>query len=209
MRKKLIKRVRRLFGAAPPPKKKGQGKLHDREKLVRWLPKGGTIIEVGVDVGDFSDLMLRALAPEKLHLVDPWKAFEEEKYDRSMYGAHIGQQTMNARFRSVKERFAEEPRVEIHRMMSLPAAEKFADGGVDIVYLDADHSESGVTGDVLAYWPKLKVGGILCGDDYHRGGWWGDGVIHGFGLILGRRDAMVGFKSGGQIAVQKINGEGA
>lgn len=36
----------------------------------------------------------------------------------------------------------------------------------DLIYIDADHSYEGVRGDIEAYTPLLKDGGILFGDDY-------------------------------------------
>lgn len=37
---------------------------------------------------------------------------------------------------------------------------------VDFVFVDGDHSEKGVRGDVLAWLPKIKGGGILAFHDY-------------------------------------------
>ena len=43
-----------------------------REKLLELLPKGGTVAELGVDNGDFSQKILSINQPEKLYLVDFW-----------------------------------------------------------------------------------------------------------------------------------------
>lgn len=45
------------------------------------------------------------------------------------------------------------------------AADEFADGSVDLVFLDADHSYKGVKADLAAWRPKVKPGGILAGHD--------------------------------------------
>ena len=34
------------------------------------------------------------------------------------------------------------------------------------MYLDARHDYCGVTDDLRAYWPKLRAGGVLSGDDF-------------------------------------------
>jgi len=47
------------------------------------------------------------------------------------------------------------------------AANQFKDGSVDFVFVDADHSEEGVTKDILSWWPKLKSTGVIAGHDYH------------------------------------------
>lgn len=37
---------------------------------------------------------------------------------------------------------------------------------IDFLYVDADHSEASVRADLAAWWPHLKVGGLITGDDY-------------------------------------------
>ena len=37
---------------------------------------------------------------------------------------------------------------------------------VDLVFIDGDHSYKGCKKDILAYEPKLKPNGVLCGHDY-------------------------------------------
>lgn len=39
-------------------------------------------------------------------------------------------------------------------------------GGIDFLYVDADHSYASVKADLVAWWPLLGLGGLLCGDDY-------------------------------------------
>jgi len=39
-------------------------------------------------------------------------------------------------------------------------------GLVDFVFVDADHSYEGCKRDIIAWWPKVRVGGYLCGHDY-------------------------------------------
>jgi hypothetical protein len=45
-------------------------------------------------------------------------------------------------------------------------ATKFDDNFFDYIYIDANHSYMPVYQDLLAWWPKLKSGGLFCGDDY-------------------------------------------
>lgn len=50
--------------------------------------------------------------------------------------------------------------------LSWDAANRFADGTVDAVYIDADHARESVARDIAAWWPKLKRGGIMAGHDF-------------------------------------------
>ena len=36
--------------------------------------------------------------------------------------------------------------------------------------IDADHSYAAVQADAAAWWPKVRAGGYLCGDDYGNPG---------------------------------------
>ena len=52
------------------------------------------------------------------------------------------------------------------RNSSTAAAQTFLDGSVDFVYLDARHTYDAVREDLQAWWPKIREGGILAGEDY-------------------------------------------
>lgn len=52
------------------------------------------------------------------------------------------------------------------RMTSLEGATKFADGEIDFLMLDGDHSYEAVKADIAAWLPKMKKGGVISGDDY-------------------------------------------
>jgi len=48
------------------------------------------------------------------------------------------------------------------------ATRLIADNCADLIFIDADHRYSCVKQDILNYWPKLKIGGVLCGRDYDK-----------------------------------------
>lgn len=51
---------------------------------------------------------------------------------------------------------------------SSPAmAEKIDDGSLDFVFIDGDHTEIGVTRDILAWAPKVTRSGMVLGHDCH------------------------------------------
>jgi predicted O-methyltransferase YrrM len=49
---------------------------------------------------------------------------------------------------------------------SAQAASMFSDHSVDFLYVDASHTYDGVTKDLEAWWPKVKHGGVVAGDDW-------------------------------------------
>jgi len=55
------------------------------------------------------------------------------------------------------------------RMTSTEAAATYADNTLDFVFIDAQHDYDSVHADILAWWPKVKIGGIIAGHDYNPG----------------------------------------
>jgi predicted O-methyltransferase YrrM len=53
-------------------------------------------------------------------------------------------------------------------MLSLVAARLlgYLDVTADLVFLDGDRDEAGVRQDLIGYWPLVRPGGVLCGDDF-------------------------------------------
>jgi cephalosporin hydroxylase len=52
------------------------------------------------------------------------------------------------------------------RMHSVQAAKLFDDESIDFIFIDADHKYESVKADLLAWYPKVKQGGIIAGHDY-------------------------------------------
>ena len=62
-----------------------------------------------------------------------------------------------------------EGRYEMHQAMTTEAVREFDDGYFDFIYVDATHSYKDSKADVESWWPKLRVGGVMAGDDYFNG----------------------------------------
>lgn len=59
---------------------------------------------------------------------------------------------------------------------SSEASSLVEDRSLDICFLDADHRYSRISRDIIAWKPKVKVGGILCGHDYDSPGFDGQHI---------------------------------
>lgn len=57
-------------------------------------------------------------------------------------------------------------RVQVIRECSWEAADHVADGVLDFVFIDADHSYDAVCKDIKAWRPKVRGGGLISGHDY-------------------------------------------
>ena len=59
------------------------------------------------------------------------------------------------------------------RMDSVSAAKMYPDRSLDFVFIDAGHDYGSVMADLVAWTPKVKVGGVIAGHDYE----WHEGVM--------------------------------
>lgn len=152
-----------------------------RDFLLDMLPRDSVGVEIGVHLGDFSQRILDAIAPRRLHLVDPWKHEASETYRSAWYGGKVadGQLGMDARYLGVCARFEaqiQERRVVLHRGDSAEAMAKFDDDSLDWVYVDGNHLYDYVKIDLALSLRKVRAGGYITGDDYSDGGWWDGGA---------------------------------
>jgi len=179
-----------------------------RAASVQNMPAKSTIVEIGVHKGDFSARILKNARPKKLILIDPWKYFESDEYSQSHYGGgRQSQSQMDERYEGVLRRFGHEIEaglVEVKRSFSYDAANAFSDEEIDCVYIDGDHSYEGVKRDIDAFFPKVRRGGLIFGDDYVLGQWWRDGVCRAFHERLAEGECIIHFKIDDQICLKKL-----
>ncbi len=124
--------------------------------------------EIGVFSGSFSYNVLLKKNPKKLYLIDPWTFPHQPRFQDET--DPNGQPQMNRMYQNVCDLFHPFENVEIIRERSELAHELFEDNYFDYVYIDGEHSYNAVLSDLTNYLPKIKVGGLLIGDDY---GWEG------------------------------------
>jgi len=169
--------------------------LKTREDLPRELPVAAAVVaEVGVAEGSFAALLLER-GPSCLVLVDPWIHQPVRVYRDD---ANLTRDRFEDAFTSVQKRFTPYANVEIVRGFSVPVAETYADGFFDVVYIDANHAVDAVFADLLAWFPKVRPGGWLCGDDFAP--MW-PGVVEAvlaFSRRLGRAGRVLDLRGAGQ-----------
>jgi SAM-dependent methyltransferase len=119
-------------------------------------PKG-VGIELGVAEGSFSEMILRATEATDFYLysVDMWagdRGHNVDEYRRTI----VRLEPWKARNTILKMTFDD----------ALPL---FADSYFDFIYVDGYAHTGEEDGKYFRdWWPKLKPGGIMAGDDYHR-----------------------------------------
>lgn len=136
-----------------------------RGRMLGTLPKGGVVAEIGVWEGDFSQRILEICEPKELHLIDPWLYMPE--FPNTGFGKKKNETLMEERYHKVAARYADDPRVKIHRALSDVALSAMPDGFLDWVYVDGNHNEPIIGNDLALSLQKVKPNGIIAGDDYN------------------------------------------
>lgn len=119
------------------------------------------ICEIGIrDGGNFLEMIRHN--PKLAVAVDSW--IEDSIVARNDKG--FAQEQLNQQYEDFKRKVGEKPFVKICREYSFEAVKHFEDNYFDLVYIDADHSYDGCLKDLKDWYPKVKKGGFLLGDDY-------------------------------------------
>ena len=142
-----------------------------RDALASTRPNG-IWVEVGVALGRGIAQMARTLIDAgrddvTLYAVDPWAGTERN-----------GEQQAEARdprhgdwalFVDTMQTHAPEElrRIHVLRCSSVEASKILRHQHPDLVILDGDHRKDAVAADIRAWYPHIRTGGVIGGDDYN------------------------------------------
>ena len=136
----------------------------DLAYLLNTLNLTGLAAEIGVDQAVFSESFLNRWKGRRYIMIDPWKYFSNTEY---LDSTNALQEKCDMKYKESQDRMSRfGDRAIFLRMTSLDAAQLIADGVLDFVYIDARHDYFDLMMDMMAWWPKLKNGGILAGHDF-------------------------------------------
>lgn len=144
------------------------------------------IVEVGVAYGYHAEHILSGITGLNYVGIDPYLAGYD---DADVFSGDVArlfsdepQSSMDrlhaAVTRGLSGRHGD--RVRILRSGSIEAARQFSDGCFDAAFVDGDHRFESVLDDLRAWWPKIRSGGSVLGDDYQR-----DSVAEAWEKFLG------------------------
>lgn len=140
-----------------------QGWMADDE--LQWLYQTAatmqTIVEVGCWLGRSTHALLCG-CPGIVYAVDHWLG---NPCERNTIHKAATERDLLPEFQANLRGF---DRLTIIRKPSLDAAMEFADGSVDMVFIDGNHEYPACLDDMRAWWPKCRV--ILCGHDKGQDG---------------------------------------
>lgn len=134
----------------------------DRNSIVQVWARAGYKegAEIGVFRGHFSSYILETVPDVKLHCIDPWATYENSQLTEEH------QRRNEARTLKRLDPYIKSGKCVIHKEYSEKASEKFKDGSLDFILIDADHSFDGCALDLIKWVPKVRKGGMVAVHDY-------------------------------------------
>ena len=121
------------------------------------------IAEIGICKGNNFEYFV-AHNPQEAVAVDLWR--NDGVLSRNDWG--YTQEALDKQHDDFVRQYADKPFVKVYRDYSFNAVKNFPDEHFDIVYIDADHTYEGCLCDIRDWYPKVKSGCLLIGDDYLR-----------------------------------------
>lgn len=126
--------------------------MRNRVELAKYLSDKGFNkgAEVGVYTGYYSKVLCEAMPGLDLTCVDIWG---KGKYKLA---------------EDMCLELLEPYNVTIIKKYSVDGAKDVPDGSLDFVYIDAAHDYENVKKDLEAWVPKVRIGGVVSGDDFYE-----------------------------------------
>ena len=135
------------------------------------------VAEIGIREGKRAISFLRHIPTIHTYwAVDPWLAMDPADVNVSKWAHQAAHDAAYATFMTQVVPYHH--KVRILRMTSLQAAPHVEDGSLDGVFIDANHTYFYVQQDIQLWWPKVRMGGIVAGDDYQAEGDPGSWGVH-------------------------------
>lgn len=151
--------------------------------MVQKFDSGSKFVEIGCWKGRSAAFMAVEINNSgkdiKFDCIDTWKGSENEDYH---------QNDTNVKADTLYETFLHNVNPVKHiinpiRTTSVEGSKLYEDNSLDFVFIDACHTYECVKEDIEHWLPKIKVGGVLAGHDFHYKTV-SQAVIEKFGTVL-------------------------
>lgn len=120
-------------------------------------------VEVGVERGLYSEVLLKANPNLDLYCVDPWLS---DAYEPGVHAVDKEQSKYDERYEECEKRLSKYANATMIRATSAEALDAFKDESLDFVYIDANHDFPNFIFDIHHWMKKVRPGGIISGHDY-------------------------------------------
>lgn len=123
-------------------------------EVLPWIKAGWIGAEIGVAGGESAQAFLEH-GVRFLYLIDPWAPYDG-----------LLETFPDTDYKTAMDRLSPYASRHAHLRMKSEDAAQYIPPILDFVWIDANHRYEYVKRDLELYWPKIKIGGIMCGHDY-------------------------------------------
>lgn len=143
------------------------GEIYDM--AVAKAADGAIFVEVGAWFGKSTAYMAQTIKNSKkninFYVVDTWEGSIESKSQKEIASKHNN--NLFPKFWENMTKANLDNYIKPLQIESARAANVFDNESIDFVFIDASHLYEAVILDLKSWFPKVKLGGIISGHDYH------------------------------------------
>jgi len=122
--------------------------------------------EIGVFRGKSTLAMLECWDVKKIYLIDPFcKEAADDSNKLDTVNKYLDEELYQETRSRVENHVRGSNAIWVREKSSLAACE-IPDGELDFIFIDGAHDYESVLNDIQLYYPKVKSGGIIAGDDF-------------------------------------------
>ena len=137
---------------------------------LKYCPDNSIFVEIGSWMGRSTCYMGEGIKNSqkniKFYAIDTWEGSDEEEHISFIEELKSKGKTLFDEFQeNIKSCGVDDVIIPI-QSTSILAAEQFEDNSIDFLHIDASHDYENVIADINAWYPKVKPGGMITGDDY-------------------------------------------
>jgi len=114
--------------------------------------------EIGVYRGEFTEEF--AEAGLEMYAIDPWIGYVGAGRTEKI------QNKQDVNYTHAKDKLSKYKNCTLVRKSSMDALNNFKDGSLDFVYIDGDHRFRFIAEDIVEWYKKVRIGGVVSGHDY-------------------------------------------
>jgi cephalosporin hydroxylase len=124
------------------------------------------VLEIGARYGESSKMILKTLTVDKYIIIDPYTTYEEYSIDGFNNIIKDNEDSVFDKIKADLDRLHNN--MIFYRTFSTDKStiDAIEDNSIDVIFIDGNHIYKYVLDDLENYYPKLKQGGIMCGDDF-------------------------------------------
>lgn len=142
--------------------------------VVDSAPENAVFVEIGTWRGKSTSCMGQLIKSSnkniKFHAVDTFEGSNENYHQYSIEQLKEAGTTLFDDYEKNLKMCGVYDIVNTIKSSSVEASKHFENESIDFVFIDASHEYEDVLSDVSSWYPKVKPGGLICGDDYAP--WW-------------------------------------